>query len=125
MNGYTYAFKVSAVNSAGESTQSDQQSISPYGQMSIVSVVASGKSLTATFNPNGRPIQSVVLVALDQDPNNMADSDFVVPIPQQQISQVATGNVTVVKNFTDFSSNIDFYCCIVHNEVNSAFYKSA
>jgi len=58
----------------------------PFGQMSIVSVLASGKQLTATLNPNGRPIQSVVFVALDQDPNNLADFDFVIVIPQQQIS---------------------------------------
>lgn len=125
MNGYSYQFKVSAVNAIGESVKSSPLSALPLGQMSIVSVVASGKTLTATINPNGRPIESVLFVALDQDPNNVSDSDFVVPIPQQQISQVATSTITVVKTFSGFSSDIDFYCCIAHNSTNSAFYKSA
>ena len=92
--------------------------------MSIVSVVAVGKQLIATINPNGRPIQSVIMIALDQDPSDLADSDFIFPIAQQQISQATTGTVTVIKNFTDFTTDIDFYCCIAHNEVNSAFQKS-
>ena len=112
-------------SSVGESARSASLTASPFGQMSIVSVVASGKQLTATLNPNGRPIQSVVFVALDQDPNNLADSDFVIVIPQQQISQVTTANVSVIKNFTDFTSDIDFFACITHNATNSAFYKSA
>lgn len=125
MNGNAYVFEVSAVNAVGESGRSESSTASPFGQMTIVSVVASGKTLTATLNPNRRPIENVVFVALDQDPNNLADSDFVITIPQQQISQLATSNVTVVKNFADFSSDIDFFCCIAHNAVNSAFYKSA
>jgi hypothetical protein len=125
MNGYAYVFEVSAVNAVGESARSASLTASPFGQMSIVSVVASGKQLTATLNPNGRPIQSVVFVTLDQDPNNLADSDFVIVIPQQQISQVTTANVSVIKNFTDFTSDIDFFACIAHNATNSAFYKSA
>ena len=92
--------------------------------MSIVSAVASGKTLTVTISPNGRPIESVVLVALDTDPNNIADSDFVV-IPQQQISQVATADIQVIKIFSTFSSGIDFYCAIAHNASGSAFLKSA
>jgi hypothetical protein len=112
INGYSYQFKVSAVNGVGESGQSNAEVASPFGDMSVVSVVASGKTLTATFNPNGRPIQSVVLVALDADPNNLVDSEFVAVIPQQQISQVTTANVTVIKTFSDFTSNIAFYCAI-------------
>lgn len=57
--------------------------------------------------------------------NNLADSEFVAVIPQQQISQVTAANVTVIKTFSDFSSNIDFYCAIAHNATNSVFYKSA
>jgi hypothetical protein len=92
--------------------------------MSIVSVAASGKTLTAVISPNGRPIQDVVMLALDQESNDVIDSDFVISIPQQQISQSATSNVTVVKTFSAFSSNISFYCCIAHNAINTAFVKS-
>lgn len=116
---------VVAVNAIGESAQSSSLTASPYGQMSIVSVTASGKTLTATMNPNGRPIKSVILVAVDNDPNDLVDSEFVVAIPQQEISQVTTSNVTVIKNFSGFSSDIAFFCCIAHNDTNSVFYKSA
>lgn len=121
-NGSSY---VSAVNDVGESTLSSSLTARPYGQMSIVSVLASGKTLTATLNPNGRPIKNVVLVTVDHDPNDLLDSEFVIAIPQQEISQVANSNITVIKNFSDFSSDIAFFCCIAHNETNSTFYKSS
>lgn len=124
-NGASYTYSVSAVNAVGESAKSSSLTASPYGQMSIVSVLASGKTLTATLNPNGRPIKNVVLVAVDHDPNDLLDSEFVVAIPQQEISQVATSNVTVIKNFTGFSSDIAFFCCIAHNDTYSTFYKSS
>jgi hypothetical protein len=125
MNGYSYAFKVVAINAIGSSVDSNVISANPYGAMSIVSGVVSGKILTITINPNGRPTQNVVLVALEADPNNAADSDFVVTIPQQQISQITTQNITVIKNFSTFSSDISFYCAIVQNETGSVFLKSA
>lgn len=124
-NGFSYVFTVVAGNAIGESGPSLSLTAQPSGQMSIVSVVATGKSITAVLSPNGRPVKNIVLVAVDQDPNDLVDADFVVVIPQQEISQVATTNITVVKNFTGFSSDIEFYCCIAHNDINSTFYKSA
>jgi hypothetical protein len=123
-NGASYSYSVSAVNSIGESAQSSSLTARPYGQMYIVSVLASGKTITATMNPNGRPITNVVLIAVDQDPNNVLDSEFVIAIPQQEISQVTSSNVTVIKNFSGFTSDIAFFCCIAHNATNSVFYKS-
>ena len=41
MNGYDYVFEIAAVNAVGESTRSESLTASPFGQMSIVSVVAS------------------------------------------------------------------------------------
>lgn len=124
LNGYQYAFTVSAVNAIGESVQCAPLSATPYADMYIVSVVASGKTLTATIKPNGNPIQSVVKVALDADPNDAVDDSFVVSIPQEQISQVQTQNITVVKTFSGFSSDITKWVCIAHNAQNSAFLQS-
>ena len=63
------------------------------------------------------------MVALDSNPNDIADGDFVVSIPQQNISQLTSQNVTVIKNFSSFSSDIDFWCVIAHNDSGSVFLK--
>lgn len=46
MNGYSYQYKVSSVNGVGKSAQSNAEVASPFGDMSAVSVIASGKTLT-------------------------------------------------------------------------------
>jgi hypothetical protein len=123
-NGFSYAFQVYAVNSVGTSVSSNSLAAIPYGQMSIVSVVSSGKTLTATINPNGRAVDRVVFIALVGNPNDTVDGEFVAEFTQQQITQSATQNITVVKTFSQFSSDITFYCAIAHNPVGSAFLKS-
>ena len=92
--------------------------------MSIVSVVASGKTLTATINPNGRAVDRVMFIAFDGNPNDTVDGEFIVEFTQQQITQSATSNITVVKTFSQFSDDITFYCVIAHNPVGSAFLTS-
>jgi hypothetical protein len=123
-NGFSYTFNVVAFNAIGSSVFSQSLSAIPYGQMSIVSLVASGKTLTATINPNGRAITGAMFIALDNDPNDAVDNEFIVEFTQQQITQSATQNVTVVKTFSQFSSDISFYCAIAHNSVGSAFLKA-
>jgi P pilus assembly chaperone PapD len=124
MNGYTYDYQITAVNSIGPSVTSGSLRSIPFGLMSIVSVVASGKTLTTTLNPNGRPVVGLMMIALDNDPDAL-DGDFVVTIPQQQISQVTTQNISVIKTFSTFNSDIKFYCSIAHNETGSVFVKSS
>ena len=123
-NGFTYSFYVNAVNSVGTSVSSASLSAIPYGVMSIVSVVASGKTLTATINPNGRAVDRVMFIALDENLNDTVDGEFIVEFTQQQITQSATSNITVVKTFSQFSDDITFYCAIAHNPVGSAFLTS-
>jgi hypothetical protein len=112
------------VNFVGPSVPSQSLSAIPYGQMSIVSLVPSGKTLTATISPNGRAVTGVMFIAVDNDPNDTVDSEFIAEFTKQQITQSATQNVTVVKTFSQFSSDISFYCAITHNPVGSAFLKS-
>lgn len=121
-NGVSYNFAVCVINAIGTSVKVSRL-MSHHLELSIVSVVATGKQLTVVLNPNGKPIQNVVMVALDSNPNDIADGDFVVSIPQQNISQLTSQNVTVIKNFSSFSSDIDFWCVIAHNDSGSVFLK--
>jgi len=65
-----------------------------------------------------------MFIALDGNPNDAVDGEFVAELTQQQINPSATQNITVVKTFSQFSSDITFYCAIAHSPVNSAFLKS-
>ena len=124
-NGFSYDFEVTAVNSIGESARSNLRSASPYGPMTIISVVASGKTVTVTMNPNGRPIDRVLLIALDADPNDAVDEQFYAEVPKVEIQQSQTSHVQVVKSFPAFSSSITFWCVIAQNQTGSYFLKSA
>jgi hypothetical protein len=126
-NGFSYSFYVKATNAIGSSIASNSISASPYGQMSIVSVVASGKTLTATIKPNGKPVQDVIFFALDADPSASdisGNQTFLVDIPQQQIDQTINANIQVVKNSANLSSSIASYACIATGGVNTAFMNS-
>jgi hypothetical protein len=78
-------------------------------------VVVSGKTLTAT---------NAMFIALDGSPNDLVDGEFIAEFIQQQITPSATQNITVVKTFSQFTSDVTFYCAIAHNSVGSAFLKS-
>lgn len=123
-NGYDYSFYVVAVNSIGSSDASSSLIANPCGQMYIVSCNATGKTITAVINPNGRPIQSAMFVGLDSTPNDLSDGSFFGQYSQQEISQMATQNITVVMNFNQFSTNIAYGFVIAHNSVNSASAKT-
>ncbi len=124
VNGQSYSFQVSARNAKGESLRSSPLSDSPYGEMSIVSVIASQKGLTVTVDPNGKPITRALLLALDSDPNDVLDGSFFMEIPQTQIDQSVTSQVVISKSFASFSSNITFWCVIVYRDDQVAFLKS-
>jgi hypothetical protein len=123
-NGVQYSFKIRANNNVGGSAFSDIKYGDPYGQMSILSVVPSGKTLTITVQPNGRSIDHLMLIALDTDPNDLTDGNFILEIPNTEIPQSKTGSVQVVKTFNTFTSAISFWCVIAHNEINTHFLKS-
>jgi hypothetical protein len=108
----------------GGSAFSDIKYGDPYDQMSILSVVPSGKTLTITVQPNGRSIDHLMLIALDTDPNDLTDGNFILEIPNTEIPQSKTGSVQVVKTFNTFTSAISFWCVIAHNEINTHFLKS-
>lgn len=99
--------------------------MSHYAQMSIVSVVAAGKTITVTLNPAGNAIQGVTILAVDQDPSADELSSVVAVIPQNEISQSASGTVQVIKTFAGLSSNIAFWAVVAHNSVNSAQQQSS
>jgi hypothetical protein len=128
-NGYEYSFKVVAVNEVGDSPASDVLTSTPYGQMSLVSAIASGKTITVVLQPNGRPIQDCKFVAIPTEliagAGGMSNvADFFADVPQVQISQALYGNVTIVKTFSTFSSDIALYAVTAHNAINSVQFTS-
>eukprot|EP00975_Prorocentrum_lima_P048809 10211968-Prorocentrum_lima.AAC.1 len=100
-------------------------SATPYGAMSISSVTTNDRSISVTINPNGRSIDSLFILALDADPNNIDDKDFILQVPKNEIPQDPVNQITITKAFADFTSAISFYCVIVHNAINVDFKKSA
>lgn len=124
-NGVSYDFALSVLNATYPSELSAQTPVIPVGQMSIISVVPVSKTLTITIRPNGKPVNKVLIVALDSDPDSTLDTtEFVVDIPIQNISQSASSDIVVTKTFSHFTSAISFYCIIASNDNNSAFLKS-
>eukprot|EP01032_Pedospumella_encystans_P008206 gene8206-9767_t len=124
-NGFSYDFKVLAYNAIGASAFTDVVSASPYTQMTIVSVVASGKTLTITLSPAGNPIEEVTILALDQDPTSGELSSAHVVIPQNQISQSSSGTIQVIKTFSGFSSSIAYWAVMAQNSVSTASQHSS
>jgi hypothetical protein len=125
INGVGYDFKVVAYNAIGDSVPSNVATAYPFAQMAIVSVVPVGKTLTITFNPAGNPIQSVTILAIDQDPSASELSSCMVTIPQNQISQSASGTVQVIYTFAAFSSNLAFWAVVANNSINSCQQQSS
>lgn len=122
-NGNSYSFYVIAKNVIGPSPASNTMSSCPYGGMSIVSAIASGKTLTVTIRPNGRPVTQVLLVGLSAVPC-VDDGSPIISIPQNQLSQSQSADISVVKTFSSMQSALDFYAVVAQSSVSSAFYES-
>lgn len=121
-NGVQYSFTVSGLNTVGESEQSAPATVRPFGSMSITSVNVINKTITVNMQPNGKPIQRIIMVAVDADPS-VDDGSLIYDVPLNQISQSLTGNVQYSKTFSSFSSNISLWAVIANNDVNSDFRK--
>ena len=123
-NGVLYGFKVTATNAIGASGFSNVMYGVPFGAMSIISAVAVSKTLTLTINPNGKPVERVIMLALDADPTEELVASSIFDIPQNQISQAIVGNITVVKTFTGLSGPITFHLAVAHDNAVVDFIKS-
>ena len=64
------------------------------------------------------------MLAIDADPTEELVADSILDIPQNQISQNLTGNITVIKSFNNLSGNITFHLCVVHDNAVVQFIKS-
>ena len=124
VNGDSKGYKISTVNAIGESSKSNLLSGIPYGAMSIISAIPSGKTLTLTINPNGRPVERVIMLGLDADPTEELVANSIFDIPQNQISQTANANIVVAKTFTGLSGNLTFHLAVVHCNAVVQFIKS-
>jgi hypothetical protein len=120
-NGVAYEFKVLSTNAIGSSALSTGLSGAPFGAMAIVSSVVVNKTITLTINPNGKPVNRVLMLALDADPT---EDPPIFDIPQNQISQTVNANITVVKTFATLSGNITFHLAIAHCNNTVQFHKS-
>ncbi len=119
-NGVQYSFYVVAVNAIGESAQSEEASATPVGDMQIQSVSAIGKQVTAIIVPNGRPVQRVLFLAVDNNPNDLLDGSFIYETTN--VSQNKTGTIQVSHTFSSFSSNVNLYAVIAHTATSSAYF---
>jgi hypothetical protein len=117
-NGVSYDFKAIAYNAIGDSVSTSTLSVVPFTDMSIVSVVAAGKTLTITLLPSGHSVQEVTILAIDQDPSSGELSSVLTVIPQNEIPQSTYGQVQVIKTFTGFSSNIAYWAVMTHNSTS-------
>ncbi len=123
-NGDAKNYKVTTVNAIGESGVSNIMAGIPYGPMTIVSAVPTGKTLTLTINPNGRPVERIIMLGLDADPTEELVANSIFDIPQGQISQTANANIVVAKTFTGLSGNLTFHLAVVHCNAVVQFIKS-
>ena len=118
-NGEDYTFDIVAVNGVGESVASEPVTARPAGEMSIQSVDVVGKQVTATISPNGRPVERVLFLAIDSDPNDIQDQNFIYETTS--VPTDTSGTIQVSHTFSSFSSNISFWTVVCHTSFNSAF----
>ena len=124
-NGVQKGYKIATVNAIGESIKSNLMQATPFGNMSIVSVISTGKQLDVTITPNGKSVSRVILLGLDADPDEFTAGNNIFDIPRAQISQSVTGNIVVTKTFTNLSGNLTFHLAVVHSDAgNIEFVKS-
>lgn len=125
-NGVGYSYHVVAVNAIGDSANSNTKSGIPYGDCSVQNVVINGKTLQMTFQPNGRAIEKIFVVAMDSNPSEAdVPADFFYEVPTGSISTAVTGTFNLSKTFSSFSDDISFYCVIANNANSSSYLKSA
>lgn len=126
LNGVQYNYSVVAVNAIGESASSNEKAGIPFGDCSVQNVVINGKTLQMTFQPNGRAIEKIFIVALDSNPSeDDTPANFFYEVPTGSISSAITGTFNLSKTFSSFSDNVSFYCVIANNANSSAYLKSA
>jgi len=123
-NGLSYGYKVRVQNVIGFGPRSPVSNTVPFGAMSIVSAVPIAQTLTVTINPNGKPVERIIMLGIDQDPTEELVANSIIDIPQQQISQNLSGNITVFKTFNGLSSDLSFYLVVAHCNDVVDFVKS-
>jgi hypothetical protein len=125
-NGQQYFYQVKAINATGNSTMSSALSGIPYGDCSVQNVVINNKTLQMIFQPNGRAIEKIFIVAMDSNPSeDDVPANFFYEVPTGSISGAVTRTFNLSKTFSTFSDNIAFYCVIANNANSSAYFKSA
>jgi len=120
-NGIEYSFEITAVNAIGESVKSNALTATPFGDMLIISLSAVSKTVTAVIKPNGKSVESVLLIAIDNDPNDLVDGNFIYDVPLNEIDQSKTSNITVSHAFSQFSSSVNIAVVTAHTDSSSAY----
>ena len=113
VNGIHDSWYIRTKNAIGTSASSNFLTAVPFGPMNIVSCIPSSKTLTLTINPNGKPVERVIMLGLDADSTEELSSS-IFDIPQNQISQTVNANIVVTKTFTGLSGDLNFHLAVVH-----------
>ena len=111
VNGVSYTLKVKSFTDVAQSSWTPAESVIPFGQPVVSSVVASGQTLTAVVAPNGRKIIEYHALAIDSDPS---PSD-VFYIEQAVSDETYSGTVTYTIPFA-LSGDISKYLFFVSTE---------
>lgn len=122
MNGLNYNVAIEAVNEFGASEMSDTVQGMPHGKSVLTASLVNsgenaGKRVNITYNPNGRPITELVVLAYDATLSASEEILRFVELTPQQKNQT-TGSIDLSQNF-DFDTPIMGSFVVAVNEYQS------
>ena len=116
-NGIKYLVSISAVNSIGSSPKSPDIESIPYGTQTISNILVSGQTVSFSVNLNGRRVDDISVLAIDNSPN--VEENLFQTTPN--IDDLIIGTQTFSKTF-NFNHAILKYLIIIRSTPNILIY---